>query len=211
MNPMGRIVAMPVAASAWALLASILLATSPAAAGSAEAGQTKAAVCTACHGPDGNSFNPIWPSLAGQNSTYIVKTLHAFKDGERSDPLMSAQAAALSDEDIQDLAAYFAAGTRRPGTADPEQANTGERLYRGGNKDTGIAACLACHGPNGDGNAPAGYPSIAGQHGPYVAAQLRAYRAGQRTSDLNQMMRNTAARLTDAEIDAVAAYVQGLH
>ena len=212
MTSMGRIVAMPAAAGAWAMFVTLLLAAGPAAAaGSAEAGETKAVVCTACHGPEGNSLNPMWPSLAGQNAAYITHTLHAFKSGERSDPLMSAQAAALSDQDVQDLAAYFASRTRTPGASEPEQAAAGgERLYRGGNKETSPAACLACHGPHGAGNAPAGYPAIAGQQAPYVAAQLRAYRGGQRTSDLNQMMRNTASHLTDAEIDAVASYVQGL-
>lgn len=211
MTPMGRIVSTPAAVGAWILLAGVLLGVDPAvAAGSAEAGQSKAVVCAACHGVDGNSVNPEWPSLAGQNPAYIARTLHAFKSGERSNVLMTAQAAALSDQDIEDLAAYFASRAPRPGTANPQDATAGERLYRGGNKDTSVAACLSCHGPDGSGNAPAGYPAIAGQHAPYVAAQLRAYRAGQRSSDLNQMMRNTAAQLTDAEIDAVASYVQGL-
>jgi len=136
MTSMGRIVAMPAAAGAWAMFVTLLLAAGPAAAaGSAEAGETKAVVCTACHGPEGNSLNPMWPSLAGQNAAYITHTLHAFKSGERSDPLMSAQAAALSDQDVQDLAAYFASRTRTPGASEPEQtAAGGERLYRGGNR-----------------------------------------------------------------------------
>ena len=99
---------------------------------------------------------------------------------------------------------------RQPKTADPKLVAAGERLYRGGNKDTGVGACIACHGPEGGGNDPAAYPSIAGQHAPYVAAQLKAYRAGQRSSDINQIMRNNTARLTDAEIDAVSSYIQGL-
>lgn len=199
---------LPALAGAALLLA---LGSLPArAAGSAEAGQGKAIVCGACHGVDGNSLNPEWPSLAGQNETYLVRTLQAFKSGERSNVLMSAQAMALTDQDMQDLAAYFTGKARQERTADPKAVADGERLYRGGNKDTGISACIACHGPQGDGNGPAGYPAIAGQHANYVAAQLRAYRGGQRSSDLNQMMRNTAARLTDAEIDTVASYVQGL-
>lgn len=179
-------------------------------AGSAETGQAKAAICSACHGADGNSFNPEWPSLAGQNAAYLVSSLQAFKSGQRSNPLMTPQAATLTDEDMQDLAAYFAGNARQPRAADPNKLADGERLYRGGNKESGISACIACHGPNGSGNGPAGYPAIGGQHAAYVAAQLRAYRSAQRTSDLNQMMRNTAARLTDAEIDAVASYIQGL-
>lgn len=200
---------LPVLAGAALLLA--LIGPSARAAGSAEAGQAKAIVCAACHGMDGNSLNPEWPSLAGQNETYLVRTLQAFKSGERSNVLMTAQAMALGDQDLADLAAFFAAKTRLPRTADPKSVADGERLYRGGNKESGTSACIACHGPQGDGNGPAGYPAIAGQHANYVAAQLRAYRSGQRSSDLNQMMRNTATRLTDAEIDAVASYVQGLH
>lgn len=188
----------------------LLLATPAHAAGSAEAGQAKALVCTACHGPDGNSVNPEWPSLAGQNQAYLIRTLQAFKTGERSNPLMSAQAMTLTDQDIADVAAYYSAQPLQRKTADPKLATDGERLYRGGNKETGVSACIACHGPTGHGNSPAAYPAIGGQHASYIASQLRAYRTGQRSSDLNQMMRNTSARLTDAEIDAVASFVQGL-
>jgi cytochrome c553 len=198
---------MPAAAG---ILLAVLASAPVQAAGSVEAGQTKAVVCAACHGIDGNSLNPEWPSLAGQNEAYLVKTLQAFKKGERSNVLMSAQAMTLGDQDVQDLAAYFASKTGQRKTADPKVVADGERLYRGGNKDTGVSACIACHAPDGAGNGPAGYPAIAGQHASYVAAQLKAYRGGQRTSDPNQMMRTTTARLTDAEIDAVASYVQGL-
>lgn len=193
----------------------VLLAGSslPAAAqtvGSIEAGQAKSVVCTACHGPNGNSLNPEWPSLAGQNAVYIARTLRAYRTGERSNPLMSAQAMALSDQDIEDLAVYYASMQRQPKTAEPRLVVEGERLYRGGNKESGISACIACHGPAGTGNAPAGYPAVAGQHALYTANQLKAYRSGQRSSDINQMMRNTTARLTDAEIEALASYLQGL-
>lgn len=190
--------------------AGILAMPAAQAAGSVEAGQTKAMVCMGCHGPGGNSFNPEWPRLAGQHATYTVRALRAFKTGERTNPLMLAQAMALSDQDMEDLGAYFASTQPQPQAADPGLAAEGERLYRGGNKETGTSACIACHGPNGAGNGPAGYPSVAGQHATYAANQLRAYRAGQRSSDANQMMRNTTARLTDAEIDALASYMQGL-
>jgi cytochrome c553 len=180
------------------------------AAGSADAGQTKAIVCAACHGVDGNSLNPEWPTLAGQNEAYLVRTLQAFNSGERSNVLMTAQAAPLSDQDMADLAAFFASRPRQTKTADPKLVTAGEHLYRGGNKETGVSACIACHGPTGAGNAPAGYPAIGAQHAAYSAAQLKAYRSGQRTSDQNQMMRNTATRMTDTEIDAVASYIQGL-
>ncbi|MDH5254404.1 MAG: cytochrome c4 [Gammaproteobacteria bacterium] len=181
------------------------------AAGSAEAGQAKAATCSACHGMDGNSLNPEWPSLAGQHESYIVKSLQSFKSGTRQNVLMSGMAMPLTDADMEDLAAYFSAQKPAGGVADPALVSAGERLYRGGNKETGVPACLACHGPTGQGNPAAGWPSIAGQHATYSAAQLTAYRAKQRATDGDtQMMRNVAATLTDDEIKAVASYIQGL-
>lgn len=181
------------------------------AAGSAEAGQAKAVTCSACHGMDGNSLNPEWPSLAGQHESYLVKSLQSFKSGARQNVLMSGMALPLTDEDMVDLAAYFAAQKPLGGVADPELVSTGERLYRGGNKETGVPACLACHGPTGLGNPAAGWPAIAGQHASYSAAQLVAYRAKQRATDGDtQMMRNVSAMLSDDEIKAVASYIQGL-
>lgn len=181
------------------------------AAGSVEDGQLKAATCGACHGQDGNSLNPEWPSLAGQHAQYIVKALKAYAPGgSRNNPLMLGQVATLSEQDMQDLGAYFAAQTRTPATADPELVAMGERLYRGGNKNRGISACIACHGPRGLGNPGASYPAIAGQHAIYSAATLRAYARGERKSDANQMMRNIANLLTEDEILAVSSYIQGL-
>jgi cytochrome c553 len=180
-------------------------------AGAAEKGQAKAAPCVACHGVNGNSVNPVWPNLAGQHETYIKRQLAAFKGGTRTDPLMTPMAAPLSEEDMADLGAFFA--TQKPtGTleAEPSKVALGQRLYRGGDLKTGVAACAACHGPNGGGNPTAGYAQIRGQHAPYVAAQLKAYRSGTRQTDQNQMMRNVAATMTDEQIDAVAAYIQGL-
>jgi cytochrome c553 len=181
------------------------------AAGSAEAGQAKALTCSACHGMDGNSLNPEWPSIAGQHESYLVKSLQSFKSGARQNVLMSGMALPLTDEDMADLAAFFSAQQRAGGVADPELVSAGERLYRGGNKETGVPACLACHGPTGLGNPAAGWPAIAGQHATYSAAQLMAYRSKQRATDGDtQMMRNVAAMLTDDEIKAVASYIQGL-
>ena len=182
------------------------------AAGNAEAGQARSATCAACHGVDGNSVNPQWPSIAGQDSGYIARQLKAFKSGERENPLMSPQAMGLSDQDVEDLAAFFSSQSIVGGTADAELAPAGERLYRGGNLEANIAACAACHGPSGSGNPPASYPALAGQHAEYTVAQLRAYREGSRTTDaqMNQMMPNVAARMTDNEMRAVAAYIQGL-
>ena len=143
--------------------------------GSVEAGQAKSGVCAACHGADGNSVNPEWPSLAGQHATYIAAQLQHFKGGERQNVLMSPQAAALGPQDMDDLAAYFAAQTMTPKEANPDLVTRGQKLYRGGDEARGITACIACHGPNGRGNAVAVYPAVAGQHAVYLANQLRLY------------------------------------
>jgi cytochrome c553 len=178
--------------------------------GSVEEGQTKATACTACHGDKGNSVNPLWPTIAGQHTTYIIKQLKAFKSGTRTDPLMSPMAVGLSEDDIEDLAAFFAAQTPSGLEADPSKVSLGQRLYRGGDASSGIAACGACHGPGGDGNPAALYPAIKSQHATYTATQLRNYRAGTRRTDQNQMMRDIADTMSDEQIDAVASYVQGL-
>jgi len=178
--------------------------------GDAAAGQTKAATCVACHGVDGNSVNPEWPSLAGQHPKYIAKQLRLFKTGARPNPVMAPMAMGLSDQDMQDVAAYFAAQTARGMEADKSKIEMGQRLYRGGNAASSVAACIACHGPAGRGNPEADYPSIRGQHAVYVAAQLNAYKSGQRTTDANKAMRDIATRLTAEEIAAVSSFVQGL-
>lgn len=179
--------------------------------GSAEQGQAKATPCVACHGVDGHSANPEWPNLAGQHESYIKQQLQAFKNDERQNPLMTPMAKPLSDQDMADLAAYYAAQSPT-GTleAEPSKVAQGEKLFRGGDASKGIAACAACHGPNGSGNPAAGYAMIRGQHATYTIAQLKAYRSGTRQTDQNQMMRNVAAALSDEQIDAVASYIQGL-
>jgi cytochrome c553 len=196
--------------AALSLVAAFGWTSSALAAGSKEAGQAKAATCSACHGMDGNSVNPEWPSLAGQHPSYIVKQLQDFKAGTRQNPLMSPMAMILSDEDMADLAAYFASQTMRGGETDPGKLKLGQRVYRSGNVNGQVMACAACHGPSGRGNAPAAFPSVQGQHATYIAAQLRAYKAGTRNTDPNQMMRDIAAQLSEEEIDAVASYMQGL-
>jgi cytochrome c553 len=193
-----------------ALVIAVALSGTARAEGDAEAGKAKSATCAACHGADGNSLNPEWPSLAGQHASYTEAQLAAFKSGARVNPLMSPQAMGLSEQDMKDLAAYFEAQTPKGGQADPELAALGERIYRGGDKSRGVAACIACHGPGGRGNPMALYPAIQGQHATYIAAQLRAYAAGERKSDMNQMMRNVAAAMSEEQIKAVASYVQGL-
>lgn len=180
--------------------------------GSAEAGKAKSITCGACHGPDGNSVNPVWPSIAGQHPTYIVDQLQAFKNGARTEPLMSGQAMMLSDEDMRNLAVYYSelpAATKA--VADTATLDHGERLYRGGSRENNTPACIACHGPNGGGNPAASYPSLKGQYAVYTAAQLRAYASGARTSDgPTRVMRDIAAKLSEEDIAAVSSYVQGL-
>jgi cytochrome c553 len=196
--------------AALSLVAALGWTSSALAAGSKEAGQAKAATCSACHGMDGNSLNPEWPNLAGQGEAYIVRQLQAFKAGQRQNVLMSPMAAILSDEDMADLAAYFSSQTVRGGEADPSKFKTGQRVYRSGKVNEQVMACAGCHGPDGRGNAPAGWPAVHGQHSTYVAAQLRAYKSGARTTDPNQLMRTVAASLSEDEIDAVASFIQGL-
>ncbi|MEJ2256376.1 MAG: c-type cytochrome [Woeseiaceae bacterium] len=180
--------------------------------GSIEDGKSKALTCTACHGPEGNSANPLWPNIAGQNAPYTVAQLKAFKEGKRMNPLMTSQALLLEDEDMADLAVYFESlPAAAQAVKNPDTVGRGEGLYRGGNLESGVAACLGCHGPTGDGNPAAKYPALRGQHADYIAKQLRDYASGARTSDGNtKVMRDIAARLREDEIDAVASYVQGL-
>ena len=194
-------------AATFALLGS----TAALAAGDATAGQQKSAACAACHGADGNSANGEWPKLAGQNTVYLVKQLQDFKAGRRANPIMSGMAAPLSDQDMEDIAAYYSAQQPAPGKADPELVEKGKAIYLGGNLNSGLAACTACHGANGKGNPAAGFPAVADQHAQYVETQLKAFRAMQRGNDPGQMMRNIAAKMNDDEIKAVASVMQGLH
>ncbi len=180
--------------------------------GSAEAGKAKALTCGACHGPDGNSVNPVWPSIAGQHPTYIVEQLQAFKSGTRTEPLMLGQTMLLTDDDMRNLAVYFSGLTTATKViADPATLDYGQRLYRGGSRENSTPACIACHGPNGRGNPAAGYPSLKGQYAAYIAKQLREYASGERRSDgATRVMRDIAAKLSEEDIVAVSSYVQGL-
>ena len=197
----------------WLVSVSIAFAftvTGVQASGDASSGQTKSATCVACHGPDGNSPNPIWPKLAGQHPEYILKQLGEFKAGVRKNDLMSPMAAPLSEQDMQDLAAYFSSQTQTPGTAAADKVQLGERIYRAGNTSSGVAACMACHGPAGAGNPSANFPRISGQHAAYLEQTLMHFRSGERNNDPAGMMRGDAAAMTDEEIAAVAQYMQGL-
>lgn len=179
-------------------------------AGDAAQGAQKAAVCGACHGVTGNSVNPEWPNLAGQPEAYVVAQLKAFKEGKRTNALMTPMAVALSEKDMQDLGAHFAQQTPTGLEADPSNWKTGEKLYRGGDTARGIPACIACHGPQGRGNGPAGYPALRGQHGVYAYAQLKAFKGGARSSAGNDIMVSVTDRMTDEEMRALASYLQGL-
>ncbi len=183
------------------------MSTTAQAEGSVEAGQQKSAVCVACHGPDGNSANPEWPSLAGQHAGFLVEQLKAFKEGERQNALMSPMAIGLSEQDMQDLAAYYEAQQPAAREADPQYVEAGRQLYMGGDTSRGITACAACHGPTGQGNPMARYPVIAGQHATYTALSLRNYASGERP---NQIMQDIAGRLSDEDIQALSNFLQGL-
>ena len=196
-----------ITAAALALAAAT---TAVEAAGDPEAGQQAAATCAACHGADGNSSDPQYPKIAGLGERYLEKQLIEYKDGTRENAIMAGMVAALSEEDIANLAAYFASQSTSEGTAEADLVDHGQALYRGGDLDRQIAACTACHGPSGKGIPGAAFPPLAGQHSDYVAAQLMAFRSGTRVNDPQQMMRNIAIRLSDADIRALASYVQGL-
>lgn len=200
----------------WLVLAatiSLAAGTAPAmAAGDAAAGKAKSGTCAGCHGMDGNSANPEWPNLAGQHPRYLEKQLKDFKAGtDRSNPTMAGMVAALSEADMADLAAYFSSLPRKVGAADESLVELGQKIYRGGNPATGVAACIGCHGPTGAGNPAANFPALSGQHAKYVENQLKAFRSGQRKNDAGKMMRSIASKMSDEEIKAVASYVQGLH
>ncbi len=179
-------------------------------AGDVEAGKDKSIVCSACHGQNGNSINPLWPSLAGQHKQYMIHALKAYQNGTRVDAVMQAQVMMLSEEDFEDIATYYNTQKMAKKDYDYVLAKKGESLYRGGNASTGVAACIACHGPTGRGNPGAGYPSLAGQHAEYTANALMHYTNTERKAGLNDMMQSLAARLTAEEIDAVSEYIQAL-
>ena len=166
------------------------------------------AMCAACHGADGNAGSPEYPKLAGQHPAYLAKQLTEFKSGKRANAIMSGMAAALSDEDMKNVAAWLSSQKAKPGYAkDKDTIALGERIYRGGVADRQIAACAGCHSPNGAG-IPAQYPRLSGQHAAYLSAQLSAFRGGVRNN--NVQMTQVAAKLNDREIQAVADYIAGL-
>ena len=213
----------------------LALAQGALASGDAAAGAAKAAVCGACHAADGNSPVPSFPKLAGLGERYLLKQMHDIRDWDlETDPAkkattgrevleMTGQLAALSEQDLADIAAYFASQTTQLSGAKEAEVRVnaginvnalelGERVFRAGNLATGVPACTGCHAPDAKGNSAAGYPRLSGQHPEYIAKQLRAFRAGERTNDGDQMvMRTVADRLSDAEIEAVSNFIAGLH
>lgn len=193
--------------------------------GDAEAGKKKAVTCGGCHGPDGNSGIAINPKLAGQSEKYLIKQINDFKSGKRKNAVMAAQVGGLKEQDIADISAYYASQVGKPGETKQEFVALGEKIYRGGNPETGVAACAGCHGANGKGMLEAGFPRLAGQHATYTSSQLKAFRAAgrddlgaasYRTNDSSSpdeqgMMRDIAKKLTDKELQAVSEYIQGLY
>ncbi|MDH3979062.1 MAG: cytochrome c4 [Gammaproteobacteria bacterium] len=182
------------------------------AGGDPVAGKEKAAQCASCHGADGNSLNPAWPKLAGQHADYLVKQLWYFEHGERENAMMKPMASVLDEQGREDVAAYYASQKASIGEAAPELVELGEKIYRSGNSDSGVAPCMGCHGPNGAGNPAALYPALRGQHAQYVENQMHGFAEGKRVNEnAKKMMQILAARMTNREIRAVASYIQGLH
>ncbi len=200
---------------AAALVATSAFANAPAAS-PASKGDPKAAesivnqVCAGCHAVDGNSATAANPKLAGLNADYINKQLTNFKSGDRKNAVMGGIVATLSPQDMLNLAAYFSMQQPKPGTSkDQELALLGQKIYRGGVQGAGVPACASCHGPQGKG-IPTQFPRLAGQHSDYIYTQLNNFRLGTRANDAAKMMRTIAAKMTDADMKAVASYIQGL-
>lgn len=205
---------MPRFSKSWLIIGVLFIFCKSAIAENTTAATLSQTRCAACHGADGNTTNPIWPKLAGQNTRYLLQQLMDFKQGPTSgidSPIMQSAISNLTDQDLQALAEYYANLPRTIGAAQPKLVALGQQLYRGGDLQKQIPACMACHGPNGLGNAPAGFPALSGQNADYVSAQLKAFRTNARRNDLNAMMREIAAKMSDEEIAAVASYISGLH
>ena len=196
----------------WILAATIsgAIVSNSALPASVEAGAAKAVVCQACHGANGNSANPEWPSLAGIGADYIAEQLKNFKDGKRPNPVMMPNAMTLSDDDMANLGAYFDSLTNTGLEADPSYWQAGQKLYRAGDAARAIPACMACHGPTGRGNEPAKFPALRGQQSVYVMKQLNDYASGARTTGPNGIMPTISKRLSPDDIRNLASYLQGL-
>jgi len=179
-------------------------------AGDAAKGAAKAVVCAACHGANGNSANPEWPSLAGLGADYIAAQLNSFKEGKRANPVMMPNAMALTPEDMADLGAYFNGMTNTGLEADPTYWEAGQKLFRAGDAARGIPACMACHGPAARGNDASKFPALRGQHSVYAIKQLQDYASGARKTGPNDIMQSIAKKLTADDMRNVASYLQGI-
>ena len=179
--------------------------------GDIEVGQAKSITCIACHGTDGNRPSNLYPKLAGQHTSYLEKQLQAFKSGERQDPIMAGMVSNLSDQDMKDISAYYAAQTTTPETVSEAIAKSTQKLYMGGDMERAIPGCTACHGPRGNGLELANFPKISGQHPAYIKAQLEKFRDNQRHNDPNGMMVDVAGKLTKEEIQQLSQYISALH
>jgi len=184
--------------------------------GDAAAGEAKAVTCGACHGVDGNSAVPTFPKLAGLGEKYLLKQMKDIRDGRRPVAVMAGQVDNMSDQDLADIAAFYDQKARTSEMADEDLVAMGRSIYMSGIMDRKVAACSGCHSPTGKGNAPGGFPALAGQHADYIATQLTMFRKGYedpagRTNDGDsKIMRTTAFELSDLEIKAVASYASGL-
>ena len=177
-------------------------------------GKELSASCAACHGDEGISLNPTWPKIAGQNPKYLASQLYEFRkgpDGNRNNAVMYGIAMTLSDDDIENLSAYYASLKSNVGLTQDKYLELGRNIYRGGNMEIKIQACMSCHGPNGQGNYAAAIPMLSGQHAQYTYQQLKNFQASARSNDYNKMMRNIVHRMTDEEMKAVASYIEGLY
>ena len=181
-------------------------------AGDAVAGKTKAAACGGCHGMDGNSPVATYPKLAGQNEAYITKQVKDFKaNADRQNPIMFGMVAALTDQDAADIGAYFQTQSIKEAAAfDESKLAAGRDLYKGGDLQKGIPACQACHGPTGAGTAGIGFPQVGGQYVEYTVAQLKAFKDGSRKNDAKMLMRSIVAKMSEADMVAVANYIASL-
>ncbi|MEM7407489.1 MAG: c-type cytochrome [Pseudomonadota bacterium] len=193
-----------------AVFAALSLYGGTAAAGDAASGKAKAGTCAGCHGLEGHSGQPIWPHLAGQSESYLAQQLRHFKSKARDSAQMYPMVMNLSNSDMDDLAAWFASLSPATGLADPSVVAEGERLYRAGDPNSGVPACMSCHGPAGKGMNSAAFPAVSGQHAQYSLTQLKAFASGQRATDPAGMMRQISARLSESQMRAVSEYMAGL-
>ena len=198
----------------YIIISAILIFSNNVFAADIDKGKEKSVTCVVCHGQDGVSVNPLWPKLAGQHASYLKSQLYEFQkgpNGNRNNAIMYGISVVLSEEDIDDISAYYASLETSIGTTADEYLIKGQNIYRGGNMEYKIQACISCHGPNGQGNNPAAIPVLSGQHAQYIYQQLKNFQLKNRTNDMNKMMRNIVHRMSEEEMKAVAQYIQGLY